>query len=132
MSIQLIVNFIRIYWNVLFCVWFRLRIKQFLICHLKTMTSMHNNIWLADNMMYLIYNYYKVHLLNLFNFDFIFNFTQIINSFFPFAFHDSIFSKVWSHIIEDRNWPDTSDRNKMNKGGDLQLVNKRSKLISMS
>ena len=89
-------------------------------------------IWLADNMMYLIYNHYKVHLFKLFNFNFIFNLIQIINSFFSFAFHDSIFSKVWSHIIEDRNWPDTSDRNKMNERGDLQLVNKRSKLISMS
>ena len=65
--------------------------------------STYRDIWLADNMMYLIYNHYKVHLFKLFNFDFIFNFTQIINSFFSFAFHDSIFSKVWSHIIEDRN-----------------------------
>ena len=56
---------------------------------------------------------------------------KLWNSFFSFAFYDSITFKVSPHMIEDRNWPDTRNPNKSFERVDFQLVNKRSKLITM-
>jgi len=69
--------------------------------------------------MYLMYDYYEVTF-------------KPQNSFFSFAFHDSIILKVSPHMIEDKNWPDTRNPNEKNERVDFQLVLKRSKLISMS
>ena len=73
---------------------------------------------LGKNMKYLNNNNYFVHF-------------KPWNSFFSFAFYDSIIFKVSPQMIEDRYWPDTRNPNKSFERVDFQLVNTLSKLITM-